>query len=59
MKKFVSFMGILGILMGIGSLAYGNEVTVYPGGATYTTIQAGITACPTDGTASVSTHNLY
>ncbi|MFH1562226.1 MAG: NosD domain-containing protein [Nitrospirota bacterium] len=40
--------------MGWSDLGFCNEVTVYPGGATYTTIQAGINACPVDGTVSVS-----
>ncbi|MFH0774620.1 MAG: hypothetical protein V2A53_03885 [bacterium] len=69
MKRFLGIVGILG-MMGIGSLAYGagagygaGSVTVYnPGGSiqgSYTTIQAGIVACPTGGTVSVSAGNLY
>jgi hypothetical protein len=48
-------------MIGIGSLAYGNEVTVYsPAGTvtgTYTTIHDGVAACLVGSTVSVAAGN--
>mgnify|MGYP001558208943 FL=1 len=56
-KKFLSFWAILGIMACTASYIHA-EVTVNNAAGnfigTYTTIQAGINACPTGGTVSVS-----
>ncbi|MBU1599065.1 hypothetical protein KKG61_03005 [bacterium] len=54
MKKFLGFGLVLGMI-GIGSLVEGADI--YVGGnipGSYTTIQAGVNACPTGGTVSVA-----
>ncbi len=51
MKKVLGCLVVLGMMP---QLAGANGVNVYPGGATYTTIQAGVNACPLGGTVFVS-----
>ena len=59
MKKFLSFVGVLGVMvLGWANLGFCGTVTVYsPAGTvtgTYTTIQAGVGACLVGGTVSAS-----
>ena len=63
LKRVLGFGMVLGMVFGAGAGYGAGSVTVYnPGGSiqgSYTTIQAGIVACPTGGTVSVSAGNLY
>lgn len=55
MKKIMNLVGILGVLvLGGANLAFCGTVTVSGTTTVFTTIQAGVNACPTGGTVSVS-----
>ena len=54
MKKFLCFIGILGVLVLGGANSAFCGVTVTGTDTVFTTIQAGINACPVGGTVSVS-----
>ncbi|MFH1563151.1 MAG: right-handed parallel beta-helix repeat-containing protein [Nitrospirota bacterium] len=54
MKKFLGFVGILGVLvLGWENLGFCGKITVSETTTVFTTIQAAINACPVGGTVSV------
>ncbi|MFH1860467.1 MAG: right-handed parallel beta-helix repeat-containing protein [bacterium] len=55
MKRLLEFVGILGVLVfGWANLGFCGTVTVTGTDTVFTTIQAGINACPVGGTVSVA-----
>ncbi|MEK7814272.1 MAG: right-handed parallel beta-helix repeat-containing protein, partial [Candidatus Desantisbacteria bacterium] len=58
MSNLKKVLWVLVVVFGIGFVlplgAGAGQVTVYPGGISFSTIQAGVDACPVGGTVSVS-----
>ncbi|MFH1562096.1 MAG: right-handed parallel beta-helix repeat-containing protein [Nitrospirota bacterium] len=55
MKRFLGFVGVLGVLLlGWANLGFCGTVTVTGTDTVFTTIQAGVNACPVGGTVSVA-----
>ncbi|MBU1598952.1 hypothetical protein KKG61_02410 [bacterium] len=55
MKRFLSFVGVFGVMvLGGVNFAFCGTVTVTGTDTVFTTIQAGVNACPPCGTVSVA-----